>query len=215
MNFKCTYNIKKEVNNYVEKLVKNKNLELKKDLLKVTNQEIQTLTNTQDASTIETKLTKYFQQYYNQNTQQILQKEKLINKAWKIVGEQIMYSVENLYKRKFPFKNLRGYYTTLPIYPYSYKSKYTYVGIKEEIPEQLLSILHELNHFMFHHYFGHLQKELGHSKFHLIKESLTFFTNPEDPGLEDQKDLRELYASRYWESIDEVIEAAVRKIGNN
>jgi hypothetical protein len=210
MNFKCTYSIEKEVNNYVEKLVMNKDLELKKDLLKTTNPEIQTLTNSQDASTIEIKLTEYFQKYYKQNTQQILQKEKLINKAWEVVGNQIMYSVENLYKRKFPFENLQGYYTTLPIYPYSYKSKYTYVGIKEEIPEQLLSILHELNHFMFHHYFGHLQEELGHNKFHLIKESLTFFTNPEDPGLKNQKNLRELYASRYCESIDEIIEAVVK-----
>ncbi|MBD3366268.1 hypothetical protein GF360_02900 [candidate division WWE3 bacterium] len=212
MNFKCTYNIEKEVDNYVEKLLKNKDLKLKDELLKTTNPEIQKMLSKEKTPNAKQQLTKYFQKYYNQNIQQIEQKEKLLNKAWQVVGNQIIYTVESLYKRKFPFKNLIGFYTTLPIYPYSYENKYTYVGLNEEIPEQLMSILHELNHFMFHHYFGHLRDKLKYKKFHLIKESLTFFTNPEDPGLKNQEDLRVLYASKYWENIDDAISAAVRKI---
>lgn len=72
---------------------------------------------------------------------------------------------------------------------------------------QVGTILHEFNHFMFYHYYPELKDKLGKEKYELLKESLTFFTNPNQIGKPDEDKLRQLYASKNWSSVEEIINA--------
>jgi len=48
---------------------------------------------------------------------------------------------------------------------------------------------------------------LGKERYELLKESLTFFSNPEQGGKPNEKPLRELFLSKVWGSLDEAIVA--------
>ena len=97
----------------------------------------------------------------------------------------------------------------MPLCPYSYKDKFIYICLNDTAEKQISVLLHELNHFMFYFYYSDLKDKLGHEKYELLKESLSYFSNPEQEGKPDEKELRNLYASKNWENIDEIIKSTV------
>ena len=44
-------------------------------------------------------------------------------------------------------------------------------------------------------------------KYELLKESLSYFSNLEQRGKPDEKELRKLYASKNWENLNEAIKS--------
>lgn len=134
---------------------------------------------------------------------------KNLESEWNLVGQETIQRLETLYQKQFPFGKITIYLTSLPLCPYSYKDKYLFVYINNPVEKQIKTILHELNHFMFYFYYPNLKEELGHEKYELLKESLSYFSNPEQKGKPNEKELRELYTSKSWKNIEEIIKNGV------
>lgn len=62
---------------------------------------------------------------------------------------------------------------------------------------------------MFYHYYDGIRTKLGEEKYELLKESITFFSNPEQEGKPNEEQLRALFLSRVWDDLDEAVEAGV------
>lgn len=128
---------------------------------------------------------------------------------WGKVGANIIYSLEFMYKKPFPFETVTAYLTTNNIFPYNYGERYFFANFRYLLL-QLNIAKHELSHFMFYYYYPELKERLGREKYELLKESLSFFSNPEQFGKPNEKVLRELYKSRIWEGLEEAIEAGAK-----
>lgn len=141
------------------------------------------------------------------NAQVIKSAIKNLEFEWNKNGKDIIKKLEALYQKQFPFDKITIYLTSLPLCPYSYKDKYMFVYIREPAEKQIKIILHELNHFMFYFYYPELKEKLGHEKYELLKESLSYFSNSEQKGKPNEKGLRDLYASKDWKNLDETIKS--------
>lgn len=93
----------------------------------------------------------------------------------------------------------------MPICPYNFEKKWIIVFAGASIEKQLQILTHELNHFMFYHYFGELKKEIGEEELESLKEVLTVLTNPEEKGYPDQQELR-IWLLWQNKTIPEIIE---------
>ena len=152
------------------------------------------------------KLKGYLNVQYKEKRDELEKIVKNFQDAWDRSGDQVIYCLERFYGKPFPFEEVAAYLTTNVSCPYSFEDKYFY--IRGRIAELQLSIAnHELNHFMYYYYYPELEKDLGEDKSEALKESLTFFTDINNAGFPDEKDLRKLYLSRKWKNIDEIIEA--------
>lgn len=158
------------------------------------------------------KLLEYLKQNYEIKKSDIEENAQRLENTWNEIGNQILYNLENFYNQKFPFDEITAFITTNTVCPYNYKERYFFVQ-KVALAFQLNTIMHELNHFMFYYYYQKLEQKLGKDKYELLKESLTFFTNPVQSGYPDEKKLRELYISKKWKNVDEIINAAVKLLG--
>lgn len=117
--------------------------------------------------------------------------------AWAKLGGQVVFQLEALYGRDWPFEAVHVDLTTLPICPYDFKARRIFVHAAPGAQAQLRILSHELNHFMFYWvYANELSEKLGREKFELLKESVTIFTDPEQAGKPDEEPLRRLYAEK-------------------
>lgn len=215
MNLKITYSIEKDVKNHLdgvfefkhlkhgrenirEKLLSQLDLKLKK--------EVESSKNAEDAGL---RIQTFLNEWESKNHQKIENAIKNLENKWKEKGEFVLQKLESLYKKEFPFDNITIYLTSLPLCPYSYKDKFIYVYLNDIPEKQINVLLHELNHFMFYFYYPELKEKLGHEKYELLKESLSYFSNPEQEGKPNEKDLRKLYSSKNWDDLDEAINNAV------
>ena len=220
MKLNIKYSIKKDLENYIHKIYKSDNMdygskdEIKTYLIKTLDTSINQCLKNSPTEKDFIQVTKTFlEKFEKKNKENIKETIRRLNKHWGDVGNQVIYHLETLYSVPFPYNEITGFLTTIHTCPYSYKQKYTYMYIKTPVYQQVTSITHELNHFMFHHYFEEkLRKELSPKKFHILKESLTFFSNPTQEGYPKEQKLRELYMSRDWNNMDEIVENAVELI---
>jgi hypothetical protein len=155
------------------------------------------------------RITEYLEKWHAENPLEVERWKSELQKAWDARGAQVIANLEFLFQRPLPFKELTVRFSTTGICPYNFEEKWIYATAKLGADRQLRIITHELNHFMFYEYFGDLRKEISTDDFELLKESLTFFSNPESGGNPGEKALREMFASRSWKSIDEAISAGV------
>jgi hypothetical protein len=116
----------------------------------------------------------------------------------------IVGKIESVYGIKFPFKQIKVHLTTLKICPYNFKEKWFMVSIYGGKNNHLSTALHELNHFVFYRRFAPLRKKLGNEKYESLKEALTVFTNPEEPGYPRERKLR-LWLKGQTGTIPEII----------
>ena len=113
-----------------------------------------------------------------------------LEKTWKLKQIETLSKLESVYGNPVPFNKLTVYLTSIPICPYSFKEGWIMVFANAPIDEQISTIRHELNHFMFYYYFPQMKKSLGINKYESLKEALTVFTNPEEVGYPAQRKLR-------------------------
>jgi len=118
---------------------------------------------------------------------------------------KIISKLENIYNKKFPFKEIKVYITTAPIFPYNYKQRWFMIGRNLSPQKQVDVALHELNHFMFYYYFTKKLKHLSREKFETIKESLAILTNPKSSNKPLVKSLEKIVLRNENKSIDEII----------
>ncbi|MBU0534744.1 hypothetical protein KKC62_01015 [Patescibacteria group bacterium] len=160
------------------------------------------------------RILEYLRLNYKEKESEMGGNIKKINDTWKSVGNQVIYQLETFYNKKFPFDEVTAFITTNIICPYNFEKRYFFLH-KSPVQIQLSTAKHELNHFMFLHYYPQLEKDLGNNNYQLLKESLTFFTNPEQSGYTDEKKLRELYMSKKWVGPDEILRSAVELLTNS
>lgn len=207
------YSTEKDTSNYVRTIYKGVPFkhgrdDLKGRLLSMLDVNLQNLiVNATDEEDAYNKIHEYLQKQSQEILEKIDKSKQNFQEAWNLYGEQSIKFLEYLYQQPFPFNNLIAYLTTNNICPYDYKEHSFYVRYKTAVPLQLRTAVHELNHFMFYHYYPDLGKDLGKEKYELLKESLTFFSNPELQGYPNEDDLRKLFLSRNWNSLKEAIEA--------
>lgn len=153
------------------------------------------------------KLAEYLKRDYENKKSDIEKNIMQLGKSWKEIGNENIANLENFYGKRCPFDKVSVFITTNIFCPYNYEERYLYIQTGSLV-DQLDTIQHELNHFMFYYYYPKLERKLGKNKYELLKESLTFFTNPNQSGYPDEKRLRELYTTKKWGNIDEIIEVA-------
>lgn len=217
MKLNIKYSLEKDLWNYTRFLrstgyaygVSDKN----ESIIKRLSNEAQEIFHSSESDEIKSeKLLKYLQQNYEVKKSDIGESVQRLENTWKEIGDQIIYSLENFYNQKFPFDEVTAFITTNMICPYNYEERYFFVQ-KSALTVQLNTVMHELSHFMFYYYYPKLKEKLGKDEYELLKESLTFFTNPAQPGYPDEEKLRKLYMSKKWKNVDEIVKAAVKLLG--
>lgn len=144
------------------------------------------------------------------------EKAHALENAWVRLGDQVIFQLEALYDREWPFEHVHVDLTTLPICPYDFKAKRIFVHATPSSQTQLRILSHELNHFMFYDvYSKDLHEKLGKEKFELLKESVTIFTNPEQAGKPDEEPLRKLYIEKSVKSISGAVKIGVDYLFGN
>lgn len=142
----------------------------------------------------------------SQRRPELEDKARRLEEAWGSFGGQVIFQLEALYNRDWPFEAIHVVLTTLPICPYDFKARRIFVHAKPGIQSQLRILSHELNHFMFYVvYTKDLFEKLGKEKFELLKESMTIFTNPEQAGKPNEEPLRKLYLEKRVRNLDEAV----------
>ena len=137
--------------------------------------------------------------------------KKLVNSVKEIKNnlnkntDKIIFRLENIYNKEFPFKEIKVYVTTAPIFPYNYEQLWFMIGRNLSPQKQIDLTLHELNHFMFYFYYTKKLKHLSNQNFETIKESLSILTNPEGNDKPSVKPLEKIVLRNKNKSIDEII----------
>jgi len=208
------YSEEKDAQTYVDYVYKYKTFEHglvnpQKALLDRLDPELQSiLTSAKDEEDAYKNVLNYLTKSNSENPQLMQNSIKTLEGRWDAAGENIIYFLEFLYKKPFPFKNITLYLTTNNICPYSYEDRYFFANYKYA-SEQMDVTRHELNHFMFYYYYDSLKTKLGEEKLELLKESLTFFSNPNQTGKPNETPLREFFKTKLWGNLDEAILAGV------
>jgi hypothetical protein len=160
------------------------------------------------------ELTAHLEQVYKDNPEPIENGISKLKSSWDTVGGNIIHVLEFLYQKPFPFESVTVLLTTNNIFPHNYEKRYFYTTYKG-LSVQLNTIKHELNHFMFYYYYESLKDKLDDEKYELLKEALTFFSNPEKEGKPNERSLRELFKSKLWKNLDEAIGAGTQYLLEN
>jgi len=206
------YSLEKDAKTYVDfvytfKALKHGRKDPKSKLFEKLDPKLQNIIkNAKDEGMAYEQVFNHLKSIYDNEPSKINNSIKRLHDAWREVGNNIIRSLEFLYQKPFPFETVTAYLTTNNIFPYSYKERFFFVNYKFLMP-QLGVAKHELNHFMFYYYYPKLMEILGKERYELLKESLTFFSNPEQSGKPNEKPLRELFLSKVWGSLDEAIAA--------
>ena len=212
MIFKVRYSLIKDTDLIINSVFhfnyfKHGRVNIEKKLLSIMDTGIQKIIkNNQGEKEIKSKL----KIYLAANKKERLGKVKVLQEELNTIGGQIVSNLEFLYQKSFPFSKITLYLSSSPLCPYSYKAKNLFIFYKAMKNIQLRIIEHELNHFMFYYYYADFKKHIGKEKYELLKESLTFFSNPEEKGKPNEKELRELYASRSWSNLEKAIKAGFK-----
>lgn len=223
MDIAVRYSPETDLENYISKIFFGTKYDygrtdLREKLLKDCSEEVRALFSDDLVETeLRSRLLHILRTEYERRPEWYEKKIQDLAWVWGQVGSQVEYALARMYGRPFPFAGdtLTVNFTTLFICPYRYEERMIFCAVKQPNVQQVATVLHELNHFMFYYYFGHLRSSLSEGDYELLKESLTFFSSPDRPGYPAEKPLRELYLSKQWGSLDEAVEAGMELLQNN
>jgi len=219
MNLNIKYSAEKDAKTYLNfirnfKSFKHGRANIQGKLMKGIDESLQTLLLSEEPDDVVfEKVVEYLEQSYKNDPKPIEDSISKLASSWATVGENIIFSLEFLYGKPFPFDDVTMYLTTSNIYPYNYKQRYFYATYKFLSAQHNIAI-HELNHFMFYFYYPERDIKLSTENYELLKESLTIFTNPSKEGKPNEKPLRDLFKSKIWKSLDEAIQAGIEFLLN-
>jgi len=121
--------------------------------------------------------------------------------------QNIIDLLQKIYQNPFPFEKITVYITTFSISPYSYKDRWFMVTRNNSITGFINTAKHELNHFMFYHYYLDklTQQKISQEKREKLKEALAIFSNPEGNDKPDIKELESYLKTLNGKPMDEII----------
>lgn len=126
--------------------------------------------------------------------------------GWNQIEGDFIRRLENMTNRRFPFRRVNGYLSTITKCPYNPIAGWFMVSVFSPIPRAMVNIAHELFHIHFHHHYGGLVAErIGQEKLGILKEALTVLLNVEfsdlfllsDDGYPQHRDLRRLVVKEW------------------
>ncbi|MEI7742107.1 MAG: hypothetical protein WCJ29_06480 [bacterium] len=160
------------------------------------------------------RIVKYIEGWHVEKPGQMEEWRAKLESTWAEVGTQVIANLEFLFRQPFKLDALTVRLSMIGICPYDFKpaEKWIYAFAPRGVKIQLRTITHELNHYMFYMYYEALRATMSYEDFELLKESITYFSNPEDIGKPAEKELREFYASRSWKNMDEAIAAGAKML---
>ncbi len=220
MDLDIRYSIEKDAQTYINfvynfKSFKHGRVDIQERLLSKLDPKLQNIiTSAGSEDAVYKGVFDYLTKIYNENPKLIEDSISKLRATWEKAGSNIVYFLEFLYKKPFPFERVTVYMTTNYIFPYNYEQRYFYANYKY-ISSQLATATHELNHFMFYYYYEFLKDKLGNEKYELLKEALTFFSNPEQEGKPNELPLRKLFKSKLWANLDEAISLGAKYLLEN
>lgn len=215
MHITIIYSTQKDADNYLNGVFEFKHFKhgrknIREDLLSKINPILSAgIKKAKDKEEAKKLISVFLEKWQKENSKYIESTIKDLESEWNRTEKDIIKKLDMLYQKPFPFDQITIYLTSLPLCPYSYKDKYLYVYLNKSPEKQAKIILHELNHFMFYFYHPELKEKLGHEKYELLKESLSYFSNPEQKGKPNEKELREFYSSKEWKNLDDAIKSGV------
>ena len=215
MKFTAEYSIEKDIENHLDYGYEFKGMEKGRDnpreglLASMEDEKANLLRSSKSREEAYSKIKSYLENPDKNNIDELNENAERLNAQWEYLGQNLIKFLEFIYQKPFPFDTIKAYLTTHRNYPYSYTDKYFYVPSKFVNP-QMNTCLHELNHWMFYYYYPDLWEDIGEEKYDILKESLTFFTNPTRGWYPKEESLRILYASRIWSSMDEALQEGIK-----
>lgn len=131
-----------------------------------------------------------------------------------VLGEEKSYliqTLESIYREKFPFDKISVFVTTFPINPYNFEERWFMIGRMASVPGMIGTAKHELNHFMFYHYFldDLTKRGIDKEKREKIKEALAILTNPEGTDKPAVKELENYIKQIADKPVKEIIELSL------
>lgn len=133
--------------------------------------------------------------------------ENILNKK----QQEIIDLLEKIYQKKFPFTKIGVFITASFMCSYSYDEKWFRTGWRQTEEKHINTVRHELNHFMFYHYYLSKLVKLGvnKEKREILKEALAIFSNPEGNDKPAVKELEKFLLTIKNQSMDNIIKAAI------
>lgn len=121
--------------------------------------------------------------------------------------QSIIDLLEKIYQKPVPFDKITVYITTFPINPYNYEECWFMVNRNSSIAGFINTAKHELNHFMFYHYYLEklTQQKISKEKREKLKEALAIFSNPEGNDKPDIKELESYLKTLIGKTMDEIV----------
>lgn len=190
MNFKnmsllnFTYNISKDTENYLNAVYRFKYLKHQRKNIEqqvthyLSDKDVLAIKKSKTKKEVREVIYKIITKWLKFNQDILELNAQILSKAWQRREKQFIKYCENFFEKPFDFDDITCYFTTLPICPYHYPLWFMN-SIKFSVEEQLLTIYHELFHFMFIKYYQDycFKKGLSKEEFEIIKEALTVFLN--------------------------------------
>ena len=101
-----------------------------------------------------------------------------IKKLWNKKESIIIESLEQIIEKPIHCKEFKTSFTSFGLCPYDSRFNWFMVSTQYDLDHQLTSIVHELLHLQFEHYYGDvIKKELSAEQFNDLKEAMTVILN--------------------------------------
>ena len=86
---------------------------------------------------------------------------------------RVIETIERITQKPFYLKEVILFVTTYPRCPYYWRKGYIWIRHDKDKNWQIHTLLHELLHFQFHHYYGQrLRKKITEEEFEALKEAM-------------------------------------------
>jgi hypothetical protein len=150
-------------------------------------------------------------QFYKHHEKEIEDKLEEIEEAWRKAEKEYFHRLRKITQHKIYAKEFKAYTTCVGRCPYYLKEDAFMISINGSVQRILVTIMHEIMHLQFHHYFEEkLKKELTNEQFQDLKEALTVLLNhdfrdllgEEDRGYPKHKELREFIEEQWAKKKD-------------
>lgn len=190
--FYVSYSYSQDLNNYIRQLRNNTKYQYGMDVLEMSKKYfpeefLLPVINAASNTHAESLVLNYWRKIRDKNFDDVVTKKvEEFNQSLYNNQSQIINTLEDIYKNKFPFLNkINIFLTTFYRCPYNYPNWFmSYVDCNNEKLKEVT--LHEMNHFMFYYYWQKkLKTKINEKQLECLKEALAVLTSS-DPDNENR-----------------------------
>lgn len=181
--FYVSYSYSQDLNNYVRQLRNKFKFQFGMDTLEMSKKYfpedfLKSVLNAPNDTYAESLVLEYWQKTRRKDFNEVVtQKAEEFNQYLYDNQSKIIETLENLYKKKYPFINKINVFLTT-FYRCPYKNPYWFMSYSNCTNEKLKEVtIHEMNHFMFYYYWEKkLRAIINERQFENLKEAVAVLT---------------------------------------